>query len=92
MLRGGRCHVIPGGIDIGVLAPHELKCAAKRLVPPSQGCVDDVLAISADSHKTTIRVVHKRLRVQVTGAQVFDCQRHPLTFLHSKRDFIDTIL
>ena len=71
----------PGGVNIGVLAPDKLQRAAKGLVPPGQGCVDNVLAIPAHRHKAAIGVVGQRLGVQVTRPQVLDGERQPLSIL-----------
>ena len=71
----------PGGVNVRVLAPDKLQRAAKGLVPPGQGCVDDVLAVPAHRHKAAVGVVGQRLGVQVTRAQVLDGKRQPLSIL-----------
>jgi len=50
------------------LMANKLQCTSKALVPPSQGCIDDVLTITTDSDKATIGVVLQGLGVQVTAA------------------------
>lgn len=53
----------PDGKVIGLIAPHKLQRTAKALVTPCQCGVDDVLAITTDSHKAAIGVVLKGLGV-----------------------------
>ena len=80
--------VLPSSIDIGVFSPNEFQGTAKGFVPPSQGSVDDVFSITADSNKAAIWIVHKRLGVEITGAQVLDSQRHSLTLLQRQEGLV----
>lgn len=47
----------PDSKVIGLIAPHKLQGTAEALVAPGQGCVDDVLAIAADSDEAAVGVV-----------------------------------
>ena len=58
----------PDGKIIGIVAPDKLQGAAKALVAPCQGSVDDILAISTHTDKTPIGIVLQGLRVQITAA------------------------
>ena len=50
---------------VRVRAPHKLQRLPKRLVPPSQRGVDDVLTVATDRHKAAVGIVLQSLRCGV---------------------------
>mmetsp|Transcript_3015 Transcript_3015/g.5445 ORF Transcript_3015/g.5445 Transcript_3015/m.5445 type:complete len:216 (+) Transcript_3015:1459-2106(+) len=66
---------LPARKLVRVRAPDAFESLPKRLVPPRQRRVDDVLAITSDDHKAAVGVVHQSLWVKVTGTEVLDRER-----------------
>lgn len=63
--------VLEGRVLGAVEGPDELLRGAESLVPERHGRVDDVLAVAADHHEATVRVVGNRLRVDLARTHVF---------------------
>ncbi len=62
--------VLLDSVRVRVLCPRKGRAGAKRLVPPGQGGVDDVLAVAADGHEAAVGRVLQALRVDFRATEL----------------------